>query len=86
MTEPRIGLRETRASVSSRDSAKLAAAVALLAIFWDAAVGHGLLWENDPYWTYVVGAIVLGLLLLFAVQAAATAEAERAEEARRRAT
>jgi hypothetical protein len=26
----------------------------LLAIFWDAAVGHGLLWENDPYWTYWV--------------------------------
>jgi hypothetical protein len=26
--------------------------VALLAIFLDAAVGHGLTWENDPYWTY----------------------------------
>ena len=26
--------------------------VALLAIFADAAVGHGLTWENDPYWTY----------------------------------
>src|SRR5687768_835490 len=40
--------------LSSRDVAKFAAGVALLAIFWDAAVGHGLLWENDPYWTYWV--------------------------------
>ena len=40
--------------LSSRDTAKFAAALALLAIFWDAAVGHGLLWENDPYWTYWV--------------------------------
>lgn len=28
--------------------------MALAAIFFDAAVGHGLLWENDPYWTYWV--------------------------------
>jgi hypothetical protein len=28
--------------------------VALLAIFFDAAVGHALAWENDPYWTYWV--------------------------------
>jgi hypothetical protein len=26
--------------------------VALLVILADAAVGHGLLWENDPYWAY----------------------------------
>src|SRR5687768_197285 len=26
--------------------------VALLAILSDAAIGHALLWENDPYWTY----------------------------------
>jgi hypothetical protein len=25
---------------------------ALLAIFYDAAVGHAMLWANDPYWTY----------------------------------
>ncbi len=37
-----------------RDVAKFTAAVALLAIFWDAAVGHGLTWENDPYWSYWV--------------------------------
>jgi hypothetical protein len=42
---PKLGLRE---------SAKFTAAVSLLAIFVDAAVGHGLLWENDPYWTYWV--------------------------------
>ena len=35
-----------------RDLAKFTGAVALFAIFADAAVGHGLLWENDPYWTY----------------------------------
>lgn len=34
------------------DLAKFTAAVALLAILSDAAVGHALLWENDPYWTY----------------------------------
>ena len=44
--------RSGAGALSSRDVAKFAAGVALLAIFWDAAVGHGLLWENDPYWTY----------------------------------
>jgi hypothetical protein len=39
---------------TTRDAAKFAAGVALFAIFWDAAVGHGLAWENDPYWTYWV--------------------------------
>jgi hypothetical protein len=34
------------------DLAKFTAMVALLAILSDAAVGHALLWENDPYWTY----------------------------------
>ena len=34
--------------------AKFTGAVALLAILSDAAVGHALLWENDPYWTYWV--------------------------------
>jgi hypothetical protein len=38
--------------VSTREVAKFTAAVALFAIFADAAIGHGLLWENDPYWTY----------------------------------
>lgn len=32
-----------------RRLAKFTGAVALLAIFADASVGHGLLWENDPY-------------------------------------
>ena len=40
--------------LSTRDVAKFTAMVALLAIFADAAIGHGLLWENDPYWTYWV--------------------------------
>jgi hypothetical protein len=37
---------------SARGSATFTALVALLAILADAAVGHALLWENDPYWTY----------------------------------
>lgn len=37
---------------SPSDLAKFTASVALLAIFSDAALGHALLWENDPYWTY----------------------------------
>ena len=35
-----------------RGLAKFTGTVALLAILADAAVGHALLWENDPYWTY----------------------------------
>src|SRR5918997_5699296 len=36
----------------TRELARFTALVALLAILSDAAVGHALLWENDPYWTY----------------------------------
>ncbi|MBD0349417.1 MAG: hypothetical protein ICV59_09720 [Thermoleophilia bacterium] len=36
----------------ARGLATFTALVALLAILADAAVGHALLWENDPYWTY----------------------------------
>lgn len=42
----------TGTKMTLRDLTKFTGAVALLAIFADAAVGHGLLWENDPYWTY----------------------------------
>jgi hypothetical protein len=38
--------------LTARETARFTAVVALLAIFFDAAVGHGLTWENDPYWTY----------------------------------
>jgi hypothetical protein len=34
--------------------AKFTALAALLAILADATIGHGLTWENDPYWTYWV--------------------------------
>ena len=30
------------------------ALAALLAIFFDAAIAHAMLWGNDPYWTYWV--------------------------------
>ena len=39
-------------ALTTRGVAKFTALVALLAILSDAAVGHALLWENDPYWTY----------------------------------
>ena len=32
--------------------ARFTSIVAVSAIFFDAAVGHGITWENDPYWTY----------------------------------
>ena len=48
-----VATRATRV-LTTRDVAKFTAMVALLAIFADAAIGHGLLWENDPYWTYWV--------------------------------
>lgn len=38
--------------LTGRQTARFTALVAILAIFADAAVGHGLTWENDPYWTY----------------------------------
>jgi hypothetical protein len=50
----RRGLSYVGRPPTSRDLAKFTVAVALLAIFADAAVGHGLTWENDPYWTYWV--------------------------------
>lgn len=37
---------------SLRDLAKFVGGAAVLAMFVDAAVGHALLWENDPFWTY----------------------------------
>jgi hypothetical protein len=48
-------MQHEREQVLLRDTRELAgftAMVALLAILADAAVGHALLWENDPYWTY----------------------------------
>jgi hypothetical protein len=38
----------------ARSLAAFTATVALFAIFADASIGHGLAWENDPYWTYWV--------------------------------
>ncbi|HKY51125.1 MAG TPA: hypothetical protein VJP45_07700 [Candidatus Limnocylindria bacterium] len=35
-------------------TAQFGIAVGLAAIFMDAAIAHGLFWENDPYWTYWV--------------------------------
>jgi hypothetical protein len=40
--------------ISGKDLAKFTSLVALFAILADSAIGHGLTWENDPYWTYWV--------------------------------
>jgi len=36
----------------SKDVVKFSVLVGLSAIFIDAAIAHGLFWDNDPYWTY----------------------------------
>ncbi|WP_027997135.1 hypothetical protein [Sinorhizobium arboris] len=38
----------------AKDTIKFSILVGLAAIFVDASIAHGLLWENDPYWTYWV--------------------------------
>jgi len=38
--------------VTSREVVAFGGLTALFAILADSAIGHGLLWENDPYWTY----------------------------------
>ena len=38
--------------LSPANTAKFAILVGFAAIFFDASVGHGLTWQNDPYWTY----------------------------------
>jgi hypothetical protein len=50
------GVHRPRAAhiTMAADLAKFTALVALAAILADAAIGHALLWENDPYWTYWV--------------------------------
>lgn len=50
VAEPEIG--EANEPLSLSDVAKFTAMAALLAIFVDAAIGHAMLWGNDPYWTY----------------------------------
>ena len=37
---------------SGREAFKFGGAVGLFGILFDAALAHGLFWENDPYWTY----------------------------------
>ena len=39
-------------ALGTKDLAIFIVGVSLLAIFFDASLGHSLTWENDPYWTY----------------------------------
>ena len=48
---------------------KFAAVAAVLAMLFDAVIGHALLWDNDPYWTYWVTDTFL-ILTVFSVGAA----------------
>ena len=43
---------EGLAWLTDREVTQVGALVGLLGIFYDAALAHGLFWENDPYWTY----------------------------------
>lgn len=38
--------------IESREVIKFGVLSAILSMFLDAAMGHGLFWRNDPYWTY----------------------------------
>jgi hypothetical protein len=38
----------------------------ILAMFLDAAIGHGLFWKNDPYWTYwITDAFLITMIISF---------------------
>ena len=52
MVSERLTTDTRKDVITARELATFTALVALLAILADAAVGHALLWENDPYWTY----------------------------------
>jgi hypothetical protein len=46
-------LSQERAMImGARETAIFAVMVGFAAIFVDAAIAHGLFWDNDPYWTY----------------------------------
>lgn len=42
----------TASDLTTRQVVKFAGLAAVVAMFTDAAIGHALLWENDPFWTY----------------------------------
>src|SRR5437868_8684448 len=50
----RVATRLNLHRLTGSQVAKFTALAALLAILADATIGHGLTWENDPYWTYWV--------------------------------
>ncbi len=37
---------------TSSETIKFGILTAILAMFFDAAIGHGLFWQNDPFWSY----------------------------------
>jgi hypothetical protein len=51
---PRAAPRPPVRFTSLAELVKFAAVAAVLAMLFDAVIGHALLWDNDPYWTYWV--------------------------------
>jgi hypothetical protein len=69
-TVPRSAPRAARHApvrfTSLGELVKFAAVAAALAMLFDAVIGHALLWDNDPYWTYWVTDTFL-ILTVFSV-------------------
>src|SRR5688572_28012342 len=63
---PRAAPRPPVRFTSLAELVKFAAVAAVLAMLFDAVIGHALLWDNDPYWTYWVTDTFL-ILTVFSV-------------------
>jgi hypothetical protein len=65
-TAARVAPRPPLRFASLAELVKFAAVAAVLAMLFDAVIGHALLWDNDPYWTYWVTDTFL-ILTVFSV-------------------
>lgn len=52
--------------LTANDTIKFGILTGVLAMFFDAAVSHGLFWQNDPFWSYWIAD---GLLITTIVSA-----------------
>lgn len=53
-------------SLTPNDAIKFGILTGILAMFMDAAIGHGLFWKNDPYWTYwITDAFLITMIISF---------------------
>ena len=65
-TAARVAPHQPVRFTSLAELVKFAAVGAVLAMLFDAVIGHALLWDNDPYWTYWVTDTFL-ILTVFSV-------------------